>query len=668
MCEDTTSKDTAKDKKSLWGGKGKRTYNNGVVAKRFFEGEQPEGFVLGMLPRTDEQKAESNAKRVRTTIEKYGVTNVAKSKDVYDKIVETNLKKYGVVHPQCLESQKEKVKNTNLERYGTTSGKVLKSKVVKTDVKTKKEKKVKASRTDGVGKVSLRGRGTFYNNGVINRKFIDGDAIPDGFVKGKLMSDEDKLRQLSKRKKTMLERYGVDNPSKSKEIYEKVKKTNLERYGNTCSAQSNIVRPKIIKSMLDRYGVECSFQAGVVKEKIKATNLERYGVDNPSKSDIIKDKIVESNRKNLGVDYPMQSREVMDKSRVTSLEKYGTEYPNQSDIVKQHIKESNLEKYGVERPAQSDEIKRKTIETNIKRYGVDYTCLVFSGKLKGNDSSYNRSFAKLLDDVGIVYEREFLLEKYSYDFKVGNTLIEINPTATHNTHFNPYGKNRIDVDYHRDKSKLAKDSGYSVIHVFDWDDTDKVVQLLKDRVTVYARNCDIRVVSDVDTNNYLDMYHLQCTCRGQKIRLGLYYNNQLVSLMTFGVARYNKKYEYELLRYCDSHNVVGGANKLFKYFVDNYKPNSVVSYCDTSKFSGKVYDALGFTLDTINSPSCHWYSVKENKHITDNLLRMQGYDRLFKENHGKGTSNEELILNRGYLPVYDCGQATYVWYNHKNIE
>lgn len=90
--------------------------------------------------------------------------------------------------------------------------------------------------------------------------------------------------------------------------------------------------------------------------------------------------------------------------------------------------------------------------------------------------------------------------------------------------------------------------------------------------------------------------------------------------MTFGVARYNKKYEYELLRYCASHNVVGGVEMLFKYFVDNYKPSSIVSYCDTSKFSGK------------------------------------------------GTSNEELILNRGYLPIYDCGQATYVWHSHKNIE
>ena len=639
------------DKPNLQGGKGKRTYNNGVIAKRYYEGEQPEGFVLGMLPRTEEQKAKSNAKRVKTTIEKYGVSNVAQSKDVYDKMLETNLKKYGVEHPQSLESQKEKVKKTNLERYGTTNGKELKPKVEK----PKKEKKVKPP------KVKDTCKGHYYNNGIITRKIKEGDVIPDGFVRGMLLSDELKKNRSAKAKETFLKKYGVDNPAKSKEVLDKIQKTNLERYGVECSAQSDVVKEKVKATNLKKYGVEYSFQAEVVKEKIKATSLERYGVDNPSKSEVIKSKIVESNRKNLGVDYPMQSKDVMDKSRETSFEKYGTEYPNQSEIVKSKIDASTLEHYGVNRACKLDEFKQKIVDTNRERYGVDYTCLIYSGKLKGNDSSYNRSFAELLDINNITYEREFLLQKYSYDFKVGNTLIEIDPTATHNTYFSPYGDNRIDVNYHRDKTKLAKDNGYSVIHIFEWDDINKVMQLLKNRVTIYARKCEVRMVSEVDTGNYLDTYHLQGTCRGQKIRLGLYYNNQLVSLMTFGKSRFNKNCEYELLRYCSHYNVVGGAEKLFKYFVDNYKPNSIVSYCDTSKFSGKVYDALGFKYIKTNSPRKHWYSLKEKRHITDGLLLSQGYDRLFKENHGKGTSNEELILSRGYLPVYDCGQATYIW-------
>lgn len=639
------------DKPNLHGGKGKRTYNNGVIAKRYYEGEQPEGFVLGMLPRTDEQKAKSNAKRVKTTIEKYGVSNVAQSKDVYEKMLETNLKKYGVEHPQTLESQKEKVKKTNLERYGTTNGKVLKPKVDK----PKKEKKVK------LPKVKDTRKGHYYNNGIITRKIKEGDVIPDGFVRGMLLSDELKKNRSAKAKETFLKKYGVDNPAKSKEVLVKIQKTNLDRYGVECSAQSEVVKEKIKATNLKKYGVEYSFQAEEVKDKIKATSLEMYGVDNPSKSDVIKNRIVESNRKNLGVDYPMQSKDVLGKSRVTSLEKYGTEYPNQSDIVKSKIDASTLEHYGVNRACKLDEFKQKIVDTNRERYGVDYTCLIYSGKLKGNDSSYNRSFAELLDINNITYEREFLLQKYSYDFKVGNTLIEVDPAATHNTYFSPYGDNRIDVNYHRDKTRLAKDSGYNVIHIFEWDDINKVMQLLKNRVTVYARKCEVRMVSDVDTGNYLDTYHLQGTCRGQKIRLGLYYDNLLVSLMTFGKSRFNKNCEYELLRYCASYNVVGGAEKLFKYFVDNYKPRSIVSYCDTSKFSGKVYDTLSFEFIKTNKPRKHWYSMKEKRHITDGLLLSQGYDRLFKENHGKGTSNEELILARGYLPVYDCGQATYIW-------
>ena len=132
--------------------------------------------------------------------------------------------------------------------------------------------------------------------------------------------------------------------------------------------------------------------------------------------------------------------------------------------------------------------------------------------------------------------------------------------------------------------------------------------------------------------------------------------------MTFGKPRYNKKYEYELIRFCSSDKVVGGAEKLFKYFVNTYAPKSIISYCDLSKFTGKTYSKLGFTyLQT--SIGKHWYNTKTNQHITDNLLRQQGFDRLFKTNYGKGTSNEQLMLENGFVEIYDAGQATYIYNN-----
>lgn len=61
--------------------------------------------------------------------------------------------------------------------------------------------------------------------------------------------------------------------------------------------------------------------------------------------------------------------------------------------------------------------------------------------------------------------------------------------------------------------------------------------------------------------------------------------------MSFGKPRYNKNYECELLRLCtkNGYAVVGGAEKLFSYFVKTHNPKSVISYCDLSKFMGNVY-------------------------------------------------------------------------------
>ena len=63
--------------------------------------------------------------------------------------------------------------------------------------------------------------------------------------------------------------------------------------------------------------------------------------------------------------------------------------------------------------------------------------------------------------------------------------------------------------------------------------------------------------------------------------------------------------------------------------------------------------------DSDTEPNKIW--SKENKKITNNLLLSRGYDQLFNANYGKGTSNEELMLKDGWLPVYDCGQARYTW-------
>lgn len=127
--------------------------------------------------------------------------------------------------------------------------------------------------------------------------------------------------------------------------------------------------------------------------------------------------------------------------------------------------------------------------------------------------------------------------------------------------------------------------------------------------------------------------------------------------MTFSKSRYNKNYEYELIRYCSCYNITGGAEKLFNYFINKYNPKSIISYCDNSKFNGEIYLKLGFKLKNKGTPTKHWYNMKTKQHITDMLLRKKGFSRLIhhcepKEDNLNTNDNIELMLREGFLYIY----------------
>jgi len=285
------------------------------------------------------------------------------------------------------------------------------------------------------------------------------------------------------------------------------------------------------------------------------------------------------------------------------------------------------------------------------------------------DSQPNLSFKKLLEDNNINFEREYCLDKKFFDFKVGETLVEIDPTFTHNSTFTPFEYNKpLAKIYHKTKTEVANKYNFKCIHVFDWDDKHKIINLLANKQkTVYGRLCEVKEIDKKLSDEFLFAYHLQGTAKSA-IKLGLFYNNELVSVMTFGKPRYNKNYEYELIRYCSNAKVIGGAEKLFKYFIESYRPKSVISYCDLSKFSGNTYNKLGFTLLRKSTPSKHWYNIKTKEHYTDAILRQQGFSRLIHHCDAKNdnlitNNNKDLMIGAGFVEVFDCGQATYIWEN-----
>ena len=464
------------------------------------------------------------------------------------------------------------------------------------------------------------------------------------------------------------------------ESREKLKNTNLERYGSVTNLQTEEMKQK----RNEKFGGNSPFCSEEIRKQRDDNNARKHrGLRNSFQWQSTKDKIVQYNREHYNVDYYTQTDEQKEKVKKTSLERYGKEsflateegitankkyHQEHKDEINEKAKQSNLQNLGCEWPMQNQEVQQKSIETSMKNWGVPYNVMRKEIMDKsGARSGVNKAWQQLLglsDD-----DCEFYLEGYRYDLKVGNVLVEINPVAYHNIDIHPKGEEKkIKPEYHQEKTQTARDNGFSCINVWDWDDKNKIIAMLGKKETLYARDLRIspvQVPSVVD--EFLNNYHLQNTCKGQTACWGLYKDDELVMIMTFGKPRYNKNCQMELLRLCTKagYTIKGGAEKLFKHFLDaNRDINSIVSYCDLSKFSGNVYKKLGFELVKQPHYSTHWVNLKDpSKHFTNNLLLQRGADQLLGTSYGKGTNNNEIMLKQGFVRVCDCGQATYIWKN-----
>lgn len=436
----------------------------------------------------------------------------------------------------------------------------------------------------------------------------------------------------------ILKYYNIEKP---KDLCTKnIKKVKLERYGD----ENYNNQQQRANTNIKKYGVDNQFKRQDLMQEVRAKNEEKYG----SKNNIYKN--LETRALNSGSTKQSYTDQIV-KTRQTVLEKYGVDWAAKAEIVKvtirETLKETFNEKYNCDNYWASPEAKRSNGSKN---------------------SHANLNFEQLLKDNNIKFQTEFLLENRWYDFKVNNILIEINPTATHNTTWSPWNADKgLDRYYHADKTDLAIKNNYRCIHIWDWDDQNKIINtFLKPKEAVGARQCEVKEVTRDEEDNFLTTNHFQGYVKSSKA-IGLYFNNELVMIMTFGKPRYSKKYQWELLRLCGSKRVIGGSAKLFKYFIETYLPESIVSYCDLSKFEGSVYTKLGFKKIS-RTIGRHWYNIKLHDHITDKLLFKYGFDNLLGKTFGyfgTGTDNETLMLEHGFVEIFDCGQATYIWEQKK---
>lgn len=114
---------------------------------------------------------------------------------------------------------------------------------------------------------------TFYRG--IPRKFCSSECVSS--YNGNNWNQE-------KIKKTIKEKYNVDNVFQLENIKKKSKNTMNKKYGNDFYSQTKNGKEKIKNSNLKKYGTTCPFTSETVINKSKKTMIKKYGVDHFSKT------------------------------------------------------------------------------------------------------------------------------------------------------------------------------------------------------------------------------------------------------------------------------------------------------------------------------------------------------------------------------------------------
>lgn len=380
--------------------------------------------------------------------------------------------------------------------------------------------------------------------------------------------------------------------------------------------------------------------------KSKATMLERHGVE-----------------------HAMQCPSNIDKGRKTSLEKYGS--PNvtyaklgipEEVIDKLSDKDYLGEKYelvGTKGIAGELGISVSCAEKALRRQGFE---------LKGGKSLFEKSVFNFIKSIYsgeiLTNDRKVLggkeLDIYMPELDIA---IECNGTFWHSE---LQGR---DKKYHLDKLTECESRGVRLVHLWehDWNNKQEIFKSMiscllgKIERFIPARKCTIENIPSSESKEFLDSNHRQGNCVAS-IRYGLFYEGELVQVLTVGKSRFSKKYEYELLRLCTSVDtvVMGGSSKLFSRFIKDFVPNSVGSYSDISMNTGGIYRELGFDFSHNSQPN---YRYTKN-YIDDFESRVAYQKHKLAEKLDTYDANKtewENMKMNGFDRIWDCGNSLWIW-------
>ena len=495
-----------------------------------------------------------------------------------------------------------------------------------------------------------------------------------------------------KLKSTNLKKWGVDHYSKTDEFKEKIKKTNLENWGVDHYSKTDEYKERVKKTSQDNWNVDNYAKTDESKLKYKETCLNKWGVENYAKTDEYKEKIKQTNLENWGVEFYMQSDEFKEKSKETLLSKYNVDHYSKTDEFKEKIKKTNLENWGFVSHTMNEDHRKHNYKISNNPFYLNYmgntnnlfkcdcdsehtfeilTTTYYSRKnnnlplcTKCYPLNLTPSFKELelKEFIQSIYDGQ-IISSYKDELEIDIYLPELNIGFEYNGIY-WHSDKFLNKNYHVNKTEFFKNKGIRIIHIWE-DDWINKSQIIKSQIKnwlnitpnkIWARKCEIKEIKEVKiAKDFLNTNHIQGFVNSS-LKLGLFYNNELVSIMSFDNLEGRKRMqsgELNLNRFCNKLNttVVGGASKLFNHLIKNYNIKRVISYADKDWSSGNIYYKLGFKKVSESKPDYKYLVDKERKHksnFTKAKLKLKEHISEY----------EYMKLNNIYK-IWDCGKIKF---------
>lgn len=165
----------------------------------------------------------------------------------------------------------------------------------------------------------------------------------------------------------------------------------------------------------------------------------------------------------------------------------------------------------------------------------------------------------------IIFNNKKVISPYELDIYLPekNLAFEFNGNYCHNEEMLS-DKSITPKLYHQYKSLECRNKGIRLIHIFEYEWNNLEIQSkIKDLINflingpsyrIYARDCLIEEISYKEAKGFLDKNHLLGSVQSS-VNFGLTFKDEVIEVMTFSQSRFNKSYEWELMRLASEKNI-----------------------------------------------------------------------------------------------------------------